>query len=387
MLDHYFKTLNSDLKTQGIATPQLIVDDAALQQNLQYIQTKLVQAEQLKPRLVVKSLASLDLLQLLSKKLNTQRFMVFHLPHIQLILENFIAADLLLGKPMPAQAARAFYAENSAWTKANIQWLIDTKERLLQYLEIAKDYAISLHVNIEIDVGLHRGGVQSEKKLAEMLSVIQQYPEYLKLSGLMGYDAHVTKIPSIIKKPDQAYQESQQIYLNYQKVIQMQFPALWNSDLCFNGGGSPTFDFHVSESVCNDLSFGSMLLKPSDFESESLKPLQPALWIATPVLKVLPFAQLPAMSLLNKLPHKSKALFIYGGNWLADYVYPNQCRPHLLYGRSSNQELVNVPKDCDIQVDDFVFLRPTQSEAILPQFSELKLYQQHAFETWQTFRE
>ena len=387
MLDHYFKTLNSDLKTQGIATPQLIVDEAALQQNLQYIQTKLVQSEQLKPRLVVKSLASLNLLQLLSEKLNTQRFMVFHVPHIQLILENFTAADLLLGKPMPAQAARAFYAQNSAWTKANTQWLIDTKQRLLQYLEIAKDYAISLQVNIEIDVGLHRGGVQSKTQFAEMLSVIQQYPQYLKLSGLMGYDAHVTKIPSIIKKQDQAYQESQQIYLNYQKVIQMQFPALWNSDLCFNGGGSPTFTFHVSKSVCNDLSFGSMLLKPSDFESDSLKPLQPALWIATPVLKVLPFAQLPAMSLLNKLPHKSKALFIYGGYWLADYVYPHQCRPHLLYGRSSNQELVNIPKDCDIQVDDFVFLRPTQSEAILPQFSELKLYQQHAFETWQTFRE
>lgn len=387
MLDHYFKTLNSDLKTQGIATPQLIVDEAALQQNLQYIQTKLIQSEQLKPRLVVKSLASLDLLQLLSEKLNTQRFMVFHVPHIQLILENFSAADLLLGKPMPAQAARTFYVQNSAWTKANIQWLIDTKERLLQYLEIAKDYAISLQVNIEIDVGLHRGGVQSKTQFAEMLSVIQQYPRYLKLSGLMGYDAHVTKIPSIIKKPDQAYQESQQIYLNYQKVIQTQFPALWNSDLCFNGGGSPTFTFHVSKSVCNDLSFGSMLLKPSDFESDSLKSLQPALWIATPVLKVLPFAQLPAMSLLNKLPHKSKALFIYGGYWLADYVYPHQCRPHLLYGRSSNQELVNIPKDCDIQVDDFVFLRPTQSEAILPQFSELKLYQQHAFETWQTFRE
>ena len=93
------------------------------------------------------------------------------------------------------------------------------------------------------------------------------------------------------------------------------------------------------------------------------------------------------MSLLDKLPHKCKALFIYGGYWLADYVYPDQAHTHALYGRSSNQELVNVPKDCDIQVDDFVFLRPTQSEAIIPQFSELKLYRNHAFETWQTFSE
>ena len=387
MLDHYFKTLNSDLKTQGIATPQLIVDDAALQQNIQYIQTKLVQAEQLKPRLVVKSLASLNLLQLLSEKLNTQRFMVFHVPHIQLILENFSAADLLLGKPMPAQAARTFYVQNSAWTKANIQWLIDTKERLLQYLEIAKDYAISLQVNIEIDVGLHRGGVQSTQQLTEILKMIQQYPQYLKLSGLMGYDAHVTKIPALIKKPELAYQQSQQVYSEYQKLIQKQFPTLWNDNLCFNGGGSPTFSFHTTESVCNDLSFGSMLLKPSDFDSQFLAALRPALWIATPVLKVLSYTQLPAMSVLDKLPHKSKALFIYGGYWLANYVYPKQAHPHFLYGRSSNQELVNVPRDCDIQVDDFVFLRPTQSEAIIPQFSTLNLYQRNTFKTWQSFRE
>jgi hypothetical protein len=203
----------------------------------------------------------------------------------------------------------------------------------------------------------------------------------------MGYDAHVTKIPAIIKKPELAYQSSQQTYADYQKLIKQQFPTLWRDELCFNGGGSPTFSFHTTESVCNDLSFGSMLLKPSDFDSDFLRALQPAFWIAAPVLKILPFTQLPSMSLLDKLPHKCKALFIYGGYWLANYVYPDQAHTHALYGRSSNQELVNVPKDCDIQVDDFVFLRPTQSEAIIPQFSELKLYRNHAFETWQTFSE
>ena len=387
MLDYFFKQLNLDLKKQGIATPQLILDEAALKQNIQYVQMKLAHAQHLKPRLVVKSLACLDLLKLLSEQINTQRFMVFHQPHIIAILENFAEADILLGKPMPAQAVHHFYQQHSGWSEARIQWLVDTTQRLEQYLQIAQDYSICLHVNIEIDVGLHRGGVQSGQQLTEILKLIQQYPQYLKLSGLMGYDAHVTKIPALIKKPELAYQQSQHIYSEYQKLIQKQFPTLWNDDLCFNGGGSPTFSFHTTESVCNDLSFGSMLLKPSDFDSDFLRALQPALWIAAPVLKVLPYTQLPSMSVLDKLPHKSKALFIYGGYWLANYVYPKQCHPHILYGRSSNQELVNVPKDCEIQVDDFVFLRPTQSEAIIPQFSVLKRYKQHAFEAWETFRE
>lgn len=387
MLGHYFKQLNLDLKKQGIATPQLIIDEAALKQNIQHVQIRLAHAKHLKARLVVKSLASLDLLKLLSEQLNTQSFMVFHQPHIISILENFAEADILLGKPMPAQAVRQFFEQHAEWANAKIQWLIDSKQRLQQYLEIAQLYSLCLDVNIEIDVGLHRGGVQSAAQMVEILKLIQQYPQYLKLSGLMGYDAHVSKIPAIIKKPELAYQSSQQTYADYQKLIKQQFPTLWRDELCFNGGGSPTFSHHTTKSVCNDLSFGSILLKPSDFDSEFLRALQPALWIAAPVLKILPFTQLPSMALLDKLPHKCKALFIYGGYWLANYVYPHQAHTHVLYGRSSNQELVNVPKDCDIQVDDFVFLRPTQSEAIIPQFSELMLYRKITFETWQTFRE
>ncbi|NAS06624.1 alanine racemase [Acinetobacter haemolyticus] len=387
MLDHYFKQLNLDLKKQGIATPQLIVDEAALKQNIQHVQIRLAHAQYLKARLVVKSLASLDLLKLLSEQIDTQRFMVFHQPHIVSILENFADADILLGKPMPAQVVHQFFEQYMEWSTAKIQWLIDTKVRLQQYLEIAKKYSICLDINIEIDVGLHRGGVQSTQQFTEILALIQQYPQYLKLSGLMGYDAHITKVPAIIKKPELAYQSSQQTYANYQQLIQKQFPTLWHEELCFNGGGSPTFSFHTTESVCNDLSFGSMLLKPSDFDHDFLQALQPALWIAAPVLKVLPFTQLPSMAVLDKLPHKCKALFIYGGYWMANYVYPDQAHTHVLYGRSSNQELINVPKNCDTQVDDFVFLRPTQSEAIIPQFSNLMLYKQNRFESWQTFRE
>jgi len=155
MLDHYFKQLNLDLKKQGIATPQLIVDEAALKQNIQHVQIRLAHAKHLKPRLVVKSLASLDLLKLLSEQINTQRFMVFHLPHIVSILENFAEADILLGKPMPAQAVRHFFDQRAEWSNAKIQWLIDSKQRLQQYLEIAQLYSLCLDVNIEIDKVQH----------------------------------------------------------------------------------------------------------------------------------------------------------------------------------------------------------------------------------------
>ncbi|WP_248785833.1 hypothetical protein, partial [Escherichia coli] len=92
-----------DLKQQGTGTPQLILDLARYHANLEMVQSKLATA-QLKPRLVVKSLACMQLLQVASEKLKTQRFMVFHLPHLSDLLSRFKQADILLGKPMPVQA-------------------------------------------------------------------------------------------------------------------------------------------------------------------------------------------------------------------------------------------------------------------------------------------
>lgn len=72
-------------------------------------------------------------------------------------------------------------------------------ERLKQYLQLAQELNLSLNINIEIDVGLHRGGVQTQQQFIVLLKLIQHNAAYLKLSGLMGYDAHVTKLPKIIK--------------------------------------------------------------------------------------------------------------------------------------------------------------------------------------------
>lgn len=46
-----------------------------------------------------------------------------------------------------------------------------------------------------------------------------------------------------------------------------------------------------------------------------------------------------------------------------------------------------VPKSCEIDRDDYVFLRPTQSEAIILQFTQLYAYAQGKFEAWDSFRE
>ena len=71
---------------------------------------------------------------------------------------------------------------------------------------------------------------------------------------------------------------------------------------------------------------------------------------------------------------------------MADYHYPQGTTSHTLYGRSSNQEMVQIPKN-SVAVDDYVFLRPHQSEAVIPQFSMIYAFQTGQFQAWETLRE
>jgi len=382
-MSDYFKKLNVALQQADFALPTLIIDQVRLDANL--AQVKKMLTPKVKPRLVVKSLGSIELLKYIANDLNCNRFMVFHLPHVLLVLNAFSDADILLGKPMPIRAVQNLYEQNKSSEQVPIQWLIDSIERLEQYLELAKTLKLKLLINIEIDVGLHRGGVQDLKQFRELLNLIQNNPKHLQFSGLMGYDAHVGKIPKVIKSTAKTYDQSQSEYQKYITCLTSDFPTLNHSDLCFNGAGSPTFSLHTEHSVCDDISFGSMLLKPTDFDLPTLADFQSALWIATPVLKKLPTTQIPGLALLDKAPTHKNALFVYGGYWMANYVYPEGAQTNSLYGRSSNQELVNVPKSSDIQVDDFVFLHPTQSEAVISQFEQVWLYSDKSFTPWETF--
>ena len=85
-------------------------------------------------------------------------------------------------------------------------------------------------------------------------------------------------------------------------------------------------------------------------------------------------------------PNYTKTLFIYGGNWLADPVDPPGLSYNKTFGRSSNQEMLNGGPDLQAGVDDFVFFRPHQSEAVFLQFGDIAVYEDSEIvETWSVF--
>lgn len=334
-------------------------------------------------RIVAKSLPSHGLLNYIMARAQTRRLMVFHQPFLSATAVDFPDADVLLGKPMPVKAAAAFYRDfkpvggKPAFDpQRQLQWLIDTHERLMQYYELARGLGVRMRVNIELDVGLHRGGLQSPEQLAPLMEFIRRHPQHLEWAGFMGYDPHVVKLPRLLSTRRHAYAQSQAIYRSFIDWVSACCPGFLRPNVCFNGAGSPSMALHRQGSVINDLAAGSCLVKPTDFDIPTLQAFEPAAYIATPVLKKSAGIELPALEGLKDVaalcnPNLQRTYFMYGGKWMAKFESPQGLGGNDLYGTSSNQEIVNGSARTALEVDDHVFLRPTQSEAVFLEFGDI----------------
>ena len=374
----YFKTLNDALKKDGPYRPALLIDLDRLDKNIQALR-KIVPADRAY-RIVAKSLPSSQLLSYIIERTGTQRLMVFHGAFLKQTASDFPGSDVLLGKPMPVKAAAAFYrdfaAAGSFDPQRQLQWLIDSDARLAQYQQLAASLGTRMRMNIEIDVGLHRGGLRTPEQLKPLLDRIIADPEHLEWSGFMGYDPHVVKLPRLIKSPQSAYAESQAIYRGFIDFVRRQYPGIDVARLCLNGAGSPSLLLHREGSVLNELAAGSCLVKPTDFDIPTLEDFEPAAFIATPVLKRLSGVELPGLESIKEVaprwnPNWQQTYFIYGGKWSAKLESPPGLRGNGLYGTSSNQEIVNGSRLTQLDVDDHIFFRPTQSEAIFLEFGDI----------------
>jgi D-serine deaminase-like pyridoxal phosphate-dependent protein len=234
-----------------------------------------------------------------------------------------------------------------------------------------------VRASLEIDVGLHRGGARDARDLKAMLDVIAAHPRQLEFAGFMGYDAHVGMgVPPVLGSARELLDKAMARYRGFIDVARRDYPSLWRDDLTLNSGGSPSYALHAHETVSNDISVGTALLKPTHYDIDTLKEHVPAAFIATPVLKKTGPLELPALDAKSRIfswwdPNQRETFFIYGGWWLADYESPQGVQFNELFGHSANQEIVTASPAVQLNVDDHVFFRPQISEAVLLQFGDL----------------
>ncbi len=374
----YFAQLNVELKRNGPMRPALIIDLDRLDHNIDQVLQSIQRVPKRHYRIVEKSLPSFDLLDYVARRSGSQRFMSFHQPFLNIDAQRWPDSDILLGKPLPVRSAQRFYQQHRGTfdPARQLQWLVDTPARVQQYLELAQGQNLALRLNIEIDVGLHRGGVSDSAELAVMLQQIADHPQHLSFAGFMGYDPHIVAVPRVLGSRGELFARAMARYEAMAEVVRQTRPHWWNESLTLNAAGSPTFRLHEHESLSNDISVGTGLLKPSHYDLAELAAHQPAVFIATPVLKSTGPVNLPGLDDYSRLlswwdVNQRETFFIYGGGWQADYTSPPGLQFNALYGHSANQEIVNASAAVGLQVDDQVFLRPHITEAVLLQFGDL----------------
>lgn len=376
--DAYFRSLNAELKKNGPMRPCMVIDMDRLDRNIDRV-VKTLRGAGKHYRIVEKSLPSHKLIEYIAARANTQRLMSFHQPFLNLDTELFPGFDILMGKPLPVRSAQIFYQglKSSFDPSKQLQWLIDTPQRLQEYLQLAQGLNTRLRANIEIDVGLHRGGVADNATLGKMLEIIAANPQHLEFSGFMGYDAHVGMgVPSILGTAPELLAKAMAHYQERVDYLRSAHAGLWRDDLTLNAGGSPSYKLHGAEKLSSEISTGTALLKPTHYDLETLSEHEPAAFIATPVIKKTGPIEIPALDGKSKLfswwdPNQRETYFVYGGWWLADYESPKGLQFNEIFGHSANQEIVNASPAVGLGVDDQVFLRPQISESVLLQFGDL----------------
>ncbi|MEW6703882.1 MAG: alanine racemase [Pseudomonadota bacterium] len=372
----WYRTVAQALRRAGVGEPAVVIDLDRLERNADALLRLLPAGRSL--RLVQKSLPSLPLLRHLAARLRSRGLMVFHRPYLNHYAAHAPGFDLLLGKPLPVAAAWTFHQRLRAPrfdAARQLRWLVDTADRLAQYRDLAHTLGTCLQVSIEIDVGLCRGGVPEPEALAPLFALLAADPQHLRWGGFMGYDSHAVQAPWW-SSPQRAVSACNRRYGAFIDWARARHASLWHEDLCFNGAGSGTLALHGADSPLTDLSAGSALVKPADFDLPTLAGLQPAVLVATPVLKVLQGLHMPFIGPLADWvgrwwPGRGQSVFVYGGRLMARPVWPPGLRDNRLYGLSSNQQMMNLPRSVAVAPDDLALWRPTQSEVALLQHGPL----------------
>jgi D-serine deaminase-like pyridoxal phosphate-dependent protein len=369
----YFDQLNRELQANHVSQPRLLIDLDRMDGNIAALTRSIRQPKTW--RVVVKSLPSIPLLQYIMQQGQTNALMVFHQPFLSQLAQSVPGADILMGKPLPVAAVAKFYQllGNSGFRpERQLQWLVDSKQRLSEYQQLARARSLKLRINLELDIGLRRGGFADTGTLLAVLDQIAADPTHLELAGFMGYEAFIVKLPGRAGNLARA----KGTYREMVAAARQRHPQLFEGDITYNIAGSQTYKLYEDDRFFNDICAGSGVVMPTDFDIPTLAQHQPAAFIATPVLKKYDSVQISGLESAAPVfsawdPNRQQAAYIYGGNWMADYVNPPGLRANSLWGHSSNQEMVNASRKVDLQVGGFVFLRPHQSEATFLQFGDL----------------
>jgi D-serine deaminase-like pyridoxal phosphate-dependent protein len=390
--DKYFSDLTTDLQ-KDFGTPQMLIDINRLDANAATI---VAGAKATRYRIVEKSLPSLDLLRHVKEQTGSNRFLVMHLPFLSEIL-TIPDAQVLIGKSQPTKATTNFL-DGDRDHDDRVTWMVDSVARLNELIIYAKHTRRLLRAAVEIDVGMHRGGVRTPAQLPDVLKLFAANGDAVTFAGMLGYDGHVSGAPSVPGLEERtiraAFNTMQDTYQAFKDVLTRDFGGLVRDDLIFNSGGTDTYSAFPDDGPVNDVAAGGGMLRPSSYSSPFLGPLTPAAFIAAPVLSHSDRLELPYVTdIAQSQTDNGQGFTMYGGGWASSPVYPAgvQSAPFVSDSPGINQvpnaSWMYGPASPRIDVGTWIFQQPIQADCIF-MFENLLVIEDGTFKgkVWKPFQ-
>ncbi len=398
--DSYFAVINDLLKKKSDGTPKIFCDLDRLDRNIASVMRNIGSPERL--RIVVKSLPCMSLIKYIMEKTGTKKLMCIHPPFIQAILNELgYDIDILLGKPVSVKTAANFFQNTGERERASraVQWLLDTPERLLEYRDLAKEMNLILRVNIELNIGLNRGGVDSLETLDKMMEIIKSNPGTLNFTGFMGYEGHVPHVPALsgkIPAIEKELKKTMDRYHKYCLYASEHFSEIYSKASTFNTGGSGTLRFYNERFPEKEIATGGAFLRPACYPEVSMEGFVPALFIAAPVIKKPGPVRIPFVEFLSPLltwwnPNMKQSICVYGGGWAGRFISPSGIDPLNMLNDPPNQNmlpnqsLLSISNSAPLSVGDYIFYWPQQSDAMFQFNTCITIREGEITGEWKTF--
>jgi D-serine deaminase-like pyridoxal phosphate-dependent protein len=398
--DVYFSAVNDLLKKETDGTPIIFCDLGRLDRNIERVMRNVGKADRL--RIVVKSLPCVSILKYIMEKTGVKKLMCIHPPFIPSILDELgYDVDILMGKPVPVKSAEKFFQSVGEKEKAAeaVQWLIDTPGRLKEYRGLAEKSGLRLRVNIELNIGLNRGGIENVGVLHEMMEMINSNPQRLTFTGFMGYEGHVPHVPALFGHVPAIRKELKKTmgrYHKFRRYAEQHFGELYSKATTFNTGGSGTLRFYQGEFPEMEIAAGGAFLRPACYPEVSLEGFEPALFIAAPVIKKPGPVRIPFVEFVTPLvtwwnPNMKDSICVYGGGWAGEFISPAGIDPLNMLNDPPNQNLLpnqsllGLSDKARLSIGDYIFYWPKQSDTMF-QFNNLLTIREGTITgEWKTF--
>lgn len=348
-----FDTYSLALDRAGIDQPVLVLDKARLDANLTHIAAHLPTDCNL--RIADKSLAAPKLLTHVQSALGARDLMSFDPGLTRHSMELLPQANILMGKPLPARLAANFLMTRSQDDLTRVTWMVDRPSLLQDFDELAQAMGFPLPVCLEVDTGLGRGGFTDPAVMSAAIKTTQA----LNIKGIMGYEAHVGALPRFLGQGAKLRDRAEARLRSFLAAL----PE--TSREIINTGGSGTL-LNLGTTSANDVTLGSLAIKPTDFDQPWNADILPAMFVATPVLRQtlhgLPGHPRMSAFLRGLGIIRPRVSLVYGGKWPATIAWPNGLKASPFFGGSSNQQGFAHGKNMS---HTRVYLRPDQSDAVI----------------------